>query len=178
MTQPAKLWAEFASPEGLLTAARALVREGHQQLDAYTPFCLPELESIIALPRPRLLPGLVLGAALAGGSCAFALIWWTAKVDYPLDVGGRPLSSLPADIPIVFETSILCAAVTAFLALLALSGLPRLHHSLESLPGFVQTSDDRYWLGVGVSSAPESAQLAEQLRSVGATRVHDLGAQQ
>lgn len=167
------IWAEFPSAERVLVAAKALRGAGAQGLDAYTPFGLPALEEQLELPRPFWLPVLVLGGALLSGSAAFLLMWWTAAIDYPLNVGGRPLNSIPTDIPIVFESSILGAALTGFALTLLLSGMPRLHHRLETLPGFVRTSDDRYWLGASSSNADEREQLVALLRRAGALHVHD-----
>jgi hypothetical protein len=81
---------------------------------------------------------------------------------------------MPTDIPIVFESSILGAALVAFVLMLFTSGMPRLHHQLESVPGFVRTSDDRYWLGAWSSSLDERESLPELLRRTGALQVHDL----
>jgi hypothetical protein len=174
MNEKAWIWAEFASAERVLSAAKALRRAGKYQLDAYTPFGLPELENELDVRRPFWLPLLVLGGALLAGSLAFVVMWWTASVDYPLDVGGRPLNSIPTDIPIVFESSILGAALAAFALMLFLSRMPRLHHQLETVPGFARTSDDRYWLGAWSSNLDEREQLSELLRRAGALRVHDL----
>lgn len=174
MTDKLEIWAEFASAERLLCAATELERRGVKRTGAYTPFALPELEPGLGLARPRLIPRLVFCAALCGGGLSFLVIWWTAAVDYPLNIGGRPLNSLPADLPIVFESSILFAVITAFAAVLGLSGMPRLNHPLERLAGFARTSDDRYWLGIEVGGGVESREVGELLQRVGVLAVHGL----
>jgi hypothetical protein len=169
MKRSAELWAEYASAEQLLSAAAELERSGVRAAGAYTPFGVRALERGT---RPRLIPWLVFAAALCGGTLSFVVIWWTASVDYPLDVGGRPLNSVPADIPIVFESSILFAAVTAFLSVLVSSGMPRLTHPLEKVPGFARTSLDRYWLGAEPTEAADEEALNGLLERTGALRVH------
>lgn len=167
------VWAEFASAEGLLVAAKELRGRGLSQLDAYTPYELPELASLLSLRAPRWFSRLVLGAATAGGVGAYAVIAWTTH-DYPLNVGGRPLASLPADLPILFESSILAAAVAAFATVLALLKMPRLHHPLERLTSFRRVSNDRYWLGVALLEEPISCEVSQWLQRSGALCVHRL----
>lgn len=170
MTQVARYFAEFDSAEQVLHAARKLRESGYDDLDAFTPFPLPELEETLGMKRPRLIPACVAAAACLGGSLAFLVIWWTAAVSYPLDVGGRPLNSFVADIPILFESSVLAASLTAFASTLLLSGMPRLHHPLEALPGFERTTNNRFWLGVK-QPLSHQAELLETLRELGARRV-------
>jgi hypothetical protein len=170
----AEIWAEFASGPQVLAAARTLRDSGHRELSAFTPYPIPELEEVLELPRPRLLLALVLAGACLGGGLAFSIIWWTAVVSYPLNVGGRPLNSFVTDIPIIFESAVLGAAVTAFAATLGLSGLPRLHHPLDALAGFERSSLDRFWLGV-VFDQEVDPELPSALQKLGALRVQRAG---
>jgi hypothetical protein len=72
--------------------------------------------------------------------------WYAAVVDYPINIGGRPLHSWPAFIPATFEITILGAAVAAVLAMLVLNGLPRLHHPLFEVEEFELASRNRFFL--------------------------------
>ncbi len=67
-------------------------------------------------------------------------------VDYPLDVGGRPLNSWPVFIPIAFEVMVLVASFAALFGMLFLNGLPRLYRSVFNVPRFVQATQDRFFL--------------------------------
>ena len=121
---------------------------------------------------------LLVAASGAMAAAAYAVLAWTAH-DYPLDVGARPLDSLPADLPIVFETSILGAALATFAMGLALLGMPRLHHPLERLARFRRVSKDRYWLGVTLSDANLVVDVRGRLQRSGALHVHPaIGASQ
>jgi ActD protein len=161
-------WGVFASGAQSLAAARALRAQGHARLAAFTPYPIPALEEELGLKRPRLLLCLVLLAAFVGGGTAFLIMWWTSAIDYPLNVGGRPLNSFITDIPIMFESAVLAAATTAFFATLFLSGMPRLHHDLDSVAGFERTSIDRFWIGVELEADTEEAALASLFRQLGA----------
>jgi hypothetical protein len=139
---------EVDSADAVVAAARRLRAMGYTALEAYTPFPIPELDEVLHIPRTKL-PWLALAGGASGGAGALFLQWWTNAYDYPLDVGGRPPNSIPTDIPITFELTVLFTALTAFGAALLLSGLPRLHHRVFEIDGFERTTIDRFWIVVG-----------------------------
>lgn len=172
---------ELESADAVVAAAERLRAMGYTALEAYTPFPVPELEAVLRIRRTRL-PWLVLAAGAAGATLAFTVLWWTNAYDYAIDVGGRPFNSIPTHIPIMFETTVLFAAFTAFGAALVLSGLPRLHHRLFEIDGFERTTLDRFWIVVGDlgargegTSADELALLRAELVPLGAVVVRGAG---
>lgn len=88
---------------------------------------------------------IMLLAGIAGAGGGFFLQWYAAR-DYPLNVGGRPLNSWPAFVPITFELTVLTAALVGVLTLLCLAGLPRLHHPVFADPRFKRASQDRFFI--------------------------------
>jgi hypothetical protein len=106
---------------------------------------MEELFDAIGFHKNRV-PLTVLLAGLAGGLGGFALLYWTSAIDYPLNVGGRPLVSLPAWIPIIFECIVLLAAFGAFLGMLALNRLPEPYHPVFNAPNFDRATQDRFFL--------------------------------
>lgn len=117
----------------------------------------------------------MLVAALTGGGLGYLVQWWCNAVDFPIDVGSRPLDSAPAFIPITFESAVLAASVVGFVALLGTCGLPRLSHPLFEVEGFDRASVDRFWIGVDADDPRFDDGVAERLASLGALRCARLG---
>lgn len=141
------LLAEFDSPEALIRAARAVDENGYVCFDAFSPSPLEELSEVVRLRRPWL-PRIVLIAGLSGGGSGFLLQWWISAVAYPLDVGGRPLLSWPAFIPVTFELTILCAAFGAVVGMLMLNGLPAPYHPVFNVPQFRSATVNGFFLAI------------------------------
>jgi ActD protein len=139
------LLAEFESPERLREAAEAARRAGYRRLDAFTPIPIEGLSEAVG-QVPTRLPLVTLLGGLLGGVSGYALEYYCAAIAYPVNVGGRPLHSWPAFIPVAFETTVLGAALAALFGMLALNGLPRLHHPLFNVPQFLLASRDRFFL--------------------------------
>jgi hypothetical protein len=139
------LLAEFDNGEALLAATRRAYEDGYRRMDAYSPYPVEGLSSALG-ERGNRLPLVTLVAGLAGGLGAYLLQYWVSVVQYPHNVGGRPVHSWPAFVPVAFETTILCAALSVVAAMLLTSGLPRFHHPLFDVPGFARATSDGFFL--------------------------------
>jgi len=139
------LLAEFEDPTALVQAVRATRSAGYRKVDAFTPFPIEEVIESLEIHEKRL-PMLVLLGGILGGLAGYALCYWTSVIDYPLNVGGRPLHSWVAFIPPTFETTVLGAALSAVLGMLVLNGLPMPHHPLFAVPRFALSTNDRFFL--------------------------------
>lgn len=146
--QPAGgLIAEFDRPEALVAAALNARRAGYTRLEAYSPFPLLDLKDILGY-RTRILPYIPLAAAFIGGVVQYYAQYWMNAVDYPINVGGRPLNSWPAFIPSTIIVAILWAGIATFIAILVGTRLPQPHHPVFDVPGFEFASHDRFFLWI------------------------------
>jgi hypothetical protein len=139
------LMAEFDKPADLVRACRAAREAGYRRMDAYTPFPIEAVFEGLGLQK-NAMPLIVLCGGILGGLGGLALQYWVSVVAYPLDVGGKPFFSLPAFIPVTFECTILAAALSAVLGMLALNGLPMPYHPVFNVPSFALASRDRFFL--------------------------------
>jgi hypothetical protein len=162
---------EWPSPEGLLHAVGALRERGYRRLDAFTPYPLEGLEEALDLRRSRL-GWMVLPVALVGAASGYLVQLWCNGIDYPLDVGGRPLNSVPAFIPITFEAGVLSAGLGALYLFLLLCKLPDLYCPLADAEGFERATTDGFWVGVDERDPRfDEARIERDLRDLGAVTV-------
>ncbi len=145
---PFALMAEFGSSAELLKAIEAAQREGYTQLEAYTPYPIEAVWEALGHHRSRL-PLLVAIGGVVGAIAGYCLQYWTSVVNYPLNVGGRPLNSWVSFIPVTFETTVLFAALAAVLGMFALNKLPMPYHPVFNVERFALASRDRYFLAIG-----------------------------
>jgi hypothetical protein len=147
MTMRTYVLGEFQDGPALVQAARALREAGYHNLEAYGPYGIEGADEVLGIGRSGVATVVLVGGVV-GASFGFLLQWFCNTVDYPINVGGRPMLSAPVFVPITFELGILFAATWGFIALLAFCGLPRLYHPVFEVEGFRRASIDRFWLSV------------------------------
>ena len=169
-----KLWgllAEFSSPQDLVRAAARVRDAGYTKWDAHTPFPVHGLDGAMGVKTTRL-PYLVFAAGATGTTCGLLMQWWMNAVDYPIIISGKPFNSLPADIPVTFELTVLLASLTAFIGMLVLNALPRFHHPLFKNSHFRRVTTDAFFIAIEAEDPRFDLAKTEQLLvSERATRV-------
>ena len=168
------LMAEFESPTALVRAAEQARLAGYRQMDAYSPIPIEELAEALGLKRTRL-PRLVLAGGILGGLAGYGLEYWSQAIAYPMNIGGRPFHSWPHFIPVTFETTVLGAALSAFVGMWALNRLPQPYHPVFNVPAFARASVDRFFLCIEAGDPKfdrhATATFLQSLRPVGVSEV-------
>jgi len=139
------IMAEFETPGELVEAARRAREAGFRKFDAYSPYPLHELDEAMDLHDNRVSLFTLIGGLLgcAGG---FGLCAWCMSVALPLNIGGRPLISVPMYIPITFECTVLIAGLTAAISMIMMNGLPSPYHPVFNVERFANASRNKFFL--------------------------------
>lgn len=172
------LMAEFDDVTAVTQAARAVRDAGYQRFDVYSPFPIHGIERAMGL-KPTHLPWIVLLCGLTGTTLALFFQWWTNAVDYPFVISGKPLFGIPANIPIVFEFTVLLSAFGAFFGMFALNKLPEHHHALFESERFRRATDDGFFLAIEAADPrfdlARTRSLLQSLRARAVEECHDSG---
>ena len=178
--------AEFEDVDGLLHAAAGVRDRGFTNWDCFTPFPVHGLNKAMGM-RPTVLPYIVLGAGLTGAVVGIVLQLYTMASTieglpsfiqgYKFIIGGKPYASVPAFIPVTFETTILFSAFASFIGMILLNGLPRLYHPLFKSERFARATNDRFFIAIETQDPLfEDENTVELLRTLGAVHVEELEA--
>ena len=161
------LLAEFSDPGALLHAAEAVREDGYQHFDTHSPFPIHGMDEAMGLGNATGVGVLAFFGGVTGCVGAYLLQWWTAAVDYPLNISGKPFFAVAPSVPIMFELTILFAAFGAVAGMLALNGLPRPYNPLFYSERFKGATDDRFFLHIAASDdqfdVEESAALLQRI---------------
>jgi len=171
------LMAEFEDATALVAATERAHAAGYRRMDAYSPFPIEELHHAMGSPHSKL-PLIVLIGGIVGCLGGFFLQYWASAIAYPVNVGGRPLNSWPAFIPVTFECTILVAALSAVLGMLGLNGLPMPYHPVFNVARFAEhASQDRFFLAIEATD-PKFSHAATRafLQGLGAREINDVEA--
>lgn len=171
-----QLLAEFSTVDQMLAALETLRRNGYRDIETFSPFDLPEVDSRLGASRSRL-PWVALAGGALGLAFGYAVQWYTNVRAYPINVGGRPVHAIPAFLIVAFELMILGAAVATFIGFLVWLRFPRLWAREDEVEGFERASIDRFWIGMANFDSPERrTSAAALLDASGALRTIDMDA--
>ena len=147
---------------------------GYQAWDACTPFPVHGLDKAMGL-KPSKLPWAVLSVGVTGSTLALFFQSWAMGNAYPFIVGGKPLFSLPAFVPIWYELTVLSSCVTAFLANWIINGLPQPYHPAFASKAFERVTDDKFFIMIESSDPKFDLEGTRALlQKTGATLVEEL----
>lgn len=145
-TEAFGMLAEFTDAPTLIDAIERARAAGFRQIEAYTPFPVEEVFQALSIRDDRV-PWITLAGGIIGAACGYGVQVYI-NLDYPIDVGGRPLLAPPAFILSTVVLTILFAVLAAIVGMLVLNHLPRLHHPLFGVERFGVASADRFFLAV------------------------------
>ena len=167
------LLAEFDTPGALIAAARKVKNAGYSDFDCYSPFPVHGIDDAMGIKRTKL-PLVVFGGGLTGLFLGTLMQWWMNAYNWPWNVAGKPTWSIPANVPISYETTILLSVLTTFFGMWAANKLPQVWHPFFRLDRFRKATDDGLFLGIEAADKRfELEQTKQLLVAAGATHVEE-----
>ncbi len=139
----------FEHERDILDATNIARERGYKIVDVYTPYAVHGLDVAQGLKKSRL-PWLTFALGITG---AIAKLWyqiWTSATSWPVNVGGKPLKSVPAFVPVTFEMMVLFAGVGTVLAFFVVS---KLRPGKKPRVVFDRATDNRFYLVIEQSDA-------------------------
>jgi len=168
------LMAEFETATELVSAARRTRDAGFRKFDAFSPLPLHELDDAMDLHDNRVSMFTFIGGLL-GCVGGFSLACWCAAIAFPLNVGGRPLISVPMFIPITFECTILLGGLTAAISMILMNGLPSPYHPVFNVERFAGAARSKFFLCIESDDPKFDRELtAGFLESLGAEEIAEV----
>lgn len=168
--------AEFAHAKMIVAAAHGAGRRHFRVIDSFTPYPIAELSEAVGSGSSRVRVAMFIGG-IATAIFAYGLEYYSAVIAYLYNSGGRPFHAWPTFMLVPFATGILLASISGFVAFLAETGLPRLHHPLFAVEGFERASQDRFLLALAVPDGDDGKRcMFDWLREIGATGIREVDA--
>jgi mono/diheme cytochrome c family protein len=167
------LLAEFDTPGELVSAARKVRDAGYQDFDCYSPFPVHGIDTAMGIKR-TILPLLIFGGGFFGALGGIALQYYCNAVAWTWNISGKPLWSIPANIPIAYELAILCAVFVSFFGMWGANKLPQVWHPFFRVDRFGRVTDDGFFLGIEVKDERFDYEKTKQLLTdAGAIAIED-----
>jgi hypothetical protein len=158
----------FDEEEAVFDAVKKVRKSGYKLHDVYTPLPIHGLDKAMGLRDTSIhTAGFIYG--ITGTTIALSCISWIFTKDWPLNIGGKPHFALPAWIPIMFEFTVLCAAVgmvLTFCYLCQLAPFVKKHHFHP------RATDDKMVMVIEVTPKNDEAEIIGFMNSIGATEVN------
>ena len=158
----------FEEESVLFEAVKRVRKAGYKLHDVYTPFPIHGLDREMGLRDTSLhTAGFIYG--ISGTTLGLSFISWVFTRDWPLNIGGKPHFALPAWIPIMFEMTVLFAAVgmvLTFCYICQMAPFVRKHHF------HLRATDDKFVMVIECTPKTDEFAASSFLETVGATEVH------
>jgi len=168
------LLTEFESPSALVEAVEQVRDAGFKNWDVHTPFPIHGMDEAMGIKGTQL-PFIILLAGMTGLGLATLMQWWMNAVDYPFLISGKPLFGIPANVPIMFELTVLFSAFAAFFGMWGLNGMPKWYHPLFTNRRFQRATQDRFFIVIEAKDPKfDHEQTRSFLVSLGGSVVEDV----
>ena len=167
---------EFEQEHDLIEAARKVREAGYTRFDAHSPYPVHGIDSAMGIQLTKL-GWVVFACGLIGATAGVVLQYWTNAAygnqplpqwitdnvpnwsqPYPFRISGKPFFSLPANIPVIFELTVLLAAFGAVFGMFIMNNLPWFYSAFFTSRRFLRATSDRFLISIPAADPKFSAQ--------------------
>lgn len=161
---------EYDNLVNIYNAAKKVNKLGIKNWEIYSPFPIHGIEKIMNL-SPSILPWIVFFFGLFGGFFGLFLTIWVSVYELPLNIGGKPLFSIPAFIPVIFELVILFSAISCVIGLFYLCDLPKYNFKLFDFSNFNRVTDDRFFIYIEICDLNNISFIEDLVKNTKALKI-------
>jgi len=133
----------FGSSDDLIRAARHIRDAGFRRWDCHTPYPVHGIDRAMGL-KSSPLAIICLTMGFGGVGLAMLMQWWMSAIDFPIVIGGKPLFSWPAFVPITFDLFVLFTSLTAMGSIVAFCKLGKWHSPLHDSDLMAKITSDGF----------------------------------
>ncbi len=172
---PSIIYGIFDDDDDILRSAKVFRANRISVANVYSPFPIHGIDPVIGHPRTNIsVAAFVFGGT--GLSLAILMIWYMLISDWPMNVGGKPnwtfAANFPAFVPVLFESTVFCAAHGMSITYLLLNRL---------LPGFnprnpdPRSTDDKFIMEINMDENWDATydEVVGLMKSTGASEIKE-----
>jgi len=161
----------FDDEDVLLNGVTSIRQSGVKIHEVYSPFPVHGLDEVLGYKRTRL-PIAAFMFGITGTSLALFTQVWMLGYDWPMIIGGKNFASLPPFVPVIFEFTVLLAALGMVGTFMIASDLKPYKWPRQF---DIRSTEDKHIMAIdlALNKGKNKAEIASILKAAGASEVNE-----
>jgi Protein of unknown function (DUF3341) len=161
----------FDDEDVLLSGVTSIRQSGVKIHEVYSPFPVHGLDEVLGYKRTRL-PIAAFMFGITGTSLALFTQIWMLGYDWPMIIGGKNFASLPPFVPVIFEFTVLLAALGMVGTFMIASDLKPYKWPRQF---DIRSTEDKHIMAIdlALNKGKSKAEIASILKAAGASEVNE-----
>jgi hypothetical protein len=161
----------FDDEDVLLDGVTSIRKSGVKIHEVYSPFPVHGLDEVLGYKRSRL-PIAAFMFGITGTSLALFTQIWMLGYDWPMIIGGKNFASLPPFVPVIFEFTVLLAALGMVGTFMIASDLKPYKWPRQF---DLRSTEDKHIMAIdlALNKGKSKAEISSILKAAGASEVNE-----
>ena len=161
----------FDDEDVLVSGVTSIRKSGVKIHEVYSPFPVHGLDEVLGYKRSRL-PIAAFLFGITGTSLALFTQVWMLGYDWPMIIGGKNFASLPPFVPVIFEFTVLLAALGMVGTFLIASDLKPYKWPRQF---DIRSTEDKHIMAIdlALNKGKNKAEITSILKAAGASEVNE-----